>query len=225
MMAKHYLVKSTSGAGLGASLPGKIDHHKPGIKRHYTEAFAMRAEVKRALLDLATRSPAAKPTDTVQVLSRWLQSNNRDNLALTIKNYGGVGLSGHIHDDLAEKTHVFQIKGPMGKGLDFKTGKHVAYAAGTGVLVFMDLVAHLILKKVNPSLLDETQLPDDFKLELYTSFASRESAIGLDLIEALHNLCAEDSEPMFKHIPRFSSDKTWQTNVRWDEAYFVEQFT
>ena len=37
----------------------------------------------------------------------------------------------------------------MGKGLNpSKNGKHIAYAAGTGVLVFMDLVAHLILRQV-----------------------------------------------------------------------------
>ena len=37
----------------------------------------------------------------------------------------------------------------MGKGLNpASTGKHVAYAAGTGVLVYVDLVAHLILREV-----------------------------------------------------------------------------
>ena len=37
----------------------------------------------------------------------------------------------------------------MGKGLGIKpTGKHIALAAGTGILVFIDLVAHLILRLV-----------------------------------------------------------------------------
>jgi len=34
----------------------------------------------------------------------------------------------------------------MGRGLQLKpTGLHVAFCAGTGVLVFLDLVAHLLL--------------------------------------------------------------------------------
>lgn len=38
----------------------------------------------------------------------------------------------------------------MGKGLGIHSkGIHVAFAAGTGVLVFIDLVAHLIRKNLN----------------------------------------------------------------------------
>ena len=37
----------------------------------------------------------------------------------------------------------------MGFGLNISsTGKHVAFAAGTGILVFIDLVAHLILRLI-----------------------------------------------------------------------------
>lgn len=37
---------------------------------------------------------------------------------------------------------IYNIKGPMGKGILLKTeGLHVAFAAGTGVLTFMDTVA------------------------------------------------------------------------------------
>jgi len=42
---------------------------------------------------------------------------------------------------------MFFIKGPMGRGLEIKeTGLHVAFCAGTGVLVFLDLVAHLLMR-------------------------------------------------------------------------------
>lgn len=35
----------------------------------------------------------------------------------------------------------------MGKGLQIeRTGVHIAFSAGTGALVFLDLVAHLIRK-------------------------------------------------------------------------------
>lgn len=35
----------------------------------------------------------------------------------------------------------------MGTGLDMhKKGRHIAFSGGTGVLVFLDMVAHLILR-------------------------------------------------------------------------------
>ena len=37
----------------------------------------------------------------------------------------------------------------MGKGLNPTTGgEHIAYAAGTGILTFVDLIGHLIIKLV-----------------------------------------------------------------------------
>jgi hypothetical protein len=44
----------------------------------------------------------------------------------------------------------------MGKGLEVKPeGTHIAFSAGTGCLVFVDLVAHLIRK--NLGLLDNNE--------------------------------------------------------------------
>lgn len=52
----------------------------------------------------------------------------------------------------------------MGKGLCVKqTGVHVAFAAGTGVLVFVDLVMQLALSNMNLAHLvctDDTQILD-----------------------------------------------------------------
>ena len=60
----------------------------------------------------------------------------------TIKNYTR-GVSGKVH--FANEDRRFEIKGPIGKGLMVKpTGVHIAFAAGTGVLCFVDLVAALI---------------------------------------------------------------------------------
>ena len=45
-----------------------------------------------------------------------------------------------------------RVRGPMGKGLQIQNeGVHVAFTAGTGILTFLDLVAHLI--KVNIEML------------------------------------------------------------------------
>ena len=39
------------------------------------------------------------------------------------------------------------MKGPVGMGLQMEpSGTHIAFCGGTGVLVFLDLVAHLLLK-------------------------------------------------------------------------------
>lgn len=69
-----------------------------------------------------------------------------------MKNYKTeTGISNFVHQTcsgniLAEGV-TFKIKGPMGKGLDIPTsGKCVALSGGTGILVFIDLIAHLILR-------------------------------------------------------------------------------
>lgn len=62
----------------------------------------------------------------------------------------------------------------MGKGLGLSTkskGTYVAFAAGTGILVYIDLVVRLILSK-KQTVAAEHRLSDDFKLVLYVSFAS-----------------------------------------------------
>ena len=46
---------------------------------------------------------------------------------------------------------IFFVKGPMGKGLQIEErGVHIAFCAGTGVLVYLDLVGHLILRNSLP---------------------------------------------------------------------------
>ena len=105
----------------------------------------------------------------------------------------------------------------MGTGLDVEsTGLHVVFAAGTGILVFIDLIAHLILRilasnggpnvfhnESNSNLIDIT----NFKLILHTSFTSKEEAIGLELIEALQSLCsAHGLTTLFEHQCRLTND-------------------
>ena len=75
----------------------------------------------------------------------------------------------------------FYIKGPMGKGLEMQSeGTHLAFCAGTGALVFIDLVSHLIVlnsfKATSKGLPKEMQdfYKDGFKLHLYCSFANRD---------------------------------------------------
>jgi len=94
----------------------------------------------------------------------------------------------------------------MGCGLEIQPqGTHVAFAAGTGVLVFIDLVAHLILKLVdsnfsgalNESGEDEAEQLDleNFRFKLFASFSDEEEAIALDLINALKKLTEKLDKP------------------------------
>ena len=65
-------------------------------------------------------------------------------VVFTVKNYKSTnGLSSRLHK--LNQNDLYQVKGLMGKGLCIKPhGAHVAFVAGTGVLVFVDLIAFMI---------------------------------------------------------------------------------
>ena len=63
-----------------------------------------------------------------------------------------IVMGDHVYDSYTGVTSgfEFQIKGPMGKGLEMENkGVHVAFTAGTGVLPFLDLVAYMIRYIIN----------------------------------------------------------------------------
>lgn len=79
-------------------------------------------------------------------LKKLIDHNSKISHCFTIKEYAlNNGLSSHIHKNVGHG--VVQIRGPLGTGLGINpTGRHVAFAAGTGILAFIDLVGHLILR-------------------------------------------------------------------------------
>ena len=117
---------------------------------------------------------------------------------MTVKGYKrNEGLSKFLHEDLQEKKNLYQITGPMGRGLNpEKPGRHIAFCAGTGVLVFVDMIGHIILREVArqggpdvlaqlrelPEFKDVKPLPDNFKFEIHTAFMDKDEAIALPLI-------------------------------------------
>ena len=230
-IAKHYTVCSTSHPRvLGASTPGTYDQNRHGVRRHYTEAFTMRKQVYEGILNLCENSPTIQSDETAnqgEDLKELISQANSGDLCLTIKNYNlSMGLATYIHEDKAGHK-VFSIQGPMGKGLCIKTeGEHIAFAAGTGVLVFIDIVAHLILRMLSEyegyeaGEFSEPKLDlDKFKFVLYTSFASEKEAIGLSMIEALNKLCEKHGkQDLFTHHSRMSG--TPSGKVRWDPKFF-----
>ena len=63
--------------------------------------------------------------------------------------------------DSEMQNDTYKIKGPMGRGLGLSKdskGTFVAFSAGTGILVFIDLVAKLALRELN-SIPPEQSLP------------------------------------------------------------------
>uniref|UniRef100_A0A7S3MHZ9 Uncharacterized protein n=1 Tax=Favella ehrenbergii TaxID=182087 RepID=A0A7S3MHZ9_9SPIT len=154
-----------------------------------------------------------------------------------IANHGALVLKDIDENDLVRRnsifTHeesffdVFNIKGPMGKGLCIEeSGVHVAFCAGTGVLVFLDLVSHLLLRAyykhyVEPSKVPKhmTQLKDDFTFLFYVSMLSMDSEIGLNICEALEKVNRKLGETNFKLKVRIS--KRWDgfRGEVWDEKF------
>jgi hypothetical protein len=73
---------------------------------------------------------------------------------------------------------AWYVKGPMGMGLSVNAdGHNVAFCGGTGILVFLDLVAMLAMH--NCGAVTPGSLGSNFKLTLYYTAPSREQAIGI----------------------------------------------
>lgn len=110
----------------------------------------------------------------------------------------------------------------MGKnlGLD-STGTHIAFVGGTGILVFIDLVAYLIrlnldlLKAGDDNILDGNK----FRFVLYASFTNPDEVLGKELIEGLQTICKKKGVDNFELIYRFSNQKP----LRWDSAFIDRQ--
>ena len=105
------------------------------------------------------------------------------------KNYNvDYGLSQRLH---STPNDLCQIKAVMGKGLGLKPeGTHIAFVAGTGILVFIDFLA--LMLRANLGLLKE-EIPifrngSTFKFILYVSFETRKDSLALELLEGLYEV-------------------------------------
>ena len=97
---------------------------------------------------------------------KFLSEKPIKRVALTIKDMKiKDGLSNRICNetmevDGTEEVYPYVLKGPMGTGLDLlPTGVHIAFAAGTGILPFLDLVAYMI--RLNLGQIKEYQKTDE----------------------------------------------------------------
>ena len=133
---------------------------------------------------------------------------------LTIKQK--QGFSKFIVDDCHSRSYIYQVSQQRdSEELDIKRqGKYLIFAGGTGILPFIDLIAHLLLLKVakdgGPDILKkhgkEHKLIEIEKMQLilYAAFPTSETAIGLELMKTLFDLCKKDKHPAFKVFFRFT---------------------
>ena len=139
-----------------------------------------------------------------------------------------------VFSDEEQLFDIFNIKGPMGKGLCIeRSGVHVAFCAGTGVLVFLDLVSHLLLrayykhyckdKSQVPEEMD--QLDDDFKFIFFVSMMSMDSEIGLNMCEALEKVNRRLGETNFKLTVRISKRWDGMRGQVWNEEFVDKELS
>lgn len=160
-IGKHYLFRSLNNRN---------------VRRHYTVSSCMKKETYQEYMNAIRSFREKKPQ--IQFDERVLVENSSTNeIIFTAKNYNMIGgLSQLMHS--AADDERYEVKALLGKGLNLKKdGVHLAFVGGTGVLVFVDLIALLIrqnlglLKSREPISIFETN--STFKFVLYASFASR----------------------------------------------------
>ena len=86
-----------------------------------------------------------------------------------------------------------------------KSGLHVAFVGGTGILAVLDLVTRLILTNLG-QLSEDQCLADDFQLHLFATFRNEGAYIGVDLCNKLLEVNRKLGKTNFKFVLRTASD-------------------
>ena len=234
MIGKHFLVYSIQ---------------NPSVKRHYTICSTMNPKIEAELLSMADSLIAG---DQMIVVENLRKTQDQNKLNLTLKTYNTRrGLATRIHktqideandsdeedkgkireytDEEFSAENAYYIKGPMGKGLQIQhNGIHVAFCAGTGALVFLDLVSHILIKNCYEKY--DTKLPTemasmyqhDFQFHLYFSAQDEENAIGLNVIKKLQEVNEKFGFNNFKAVVRLSVTNGPKLE-RWTPEYIKKE--
>ena len=98
------------------------------------------------------------------------------------------------------------------------TGIHIAFAAGTGVLCFVDLVGHLIQARLG--WISEQMVDLDlFKFIFYVSFDNESESIALELLEAFSHYCERHGYLNFDLHVRLKDE--FRNEALWDREFIV----
>ena len=110
----------------------------------------------------------------------------------------------------------------MGKGLGLcpeSKGDFVAFAGGTGVFVFVDLVTRILLENLNVITDKDQQVKKDLVFHLYASFQSRKDSIALDLLEGAEKVLKKLGLSNYQLHLRLSDQKM----PRWNEQFIKKE--
>jgi hypothetical protein len=181
MIGRHFLVYSKA---------------TPQVKRQYTICNSIVPNTYNALITLADISLSGSQ---VGIANELFSSNDGDTIFLTCKDYKTItGVASQLHlcgPGEAIRNHWF-VKGPMGMGLSIdRDGHNIAFCGGTGMLVFLDLVAQICLHICGKT---SDVFGPNFKFSLYYATQSDEQAIGLELCQRVSDLSHKLGIPIFK---------------------------
>jgi NAD(P)H-flavin reductase len=165
---------------------------------------------KGALINTADESSQSTNQSGLGLVDLLNEQSPQDSMMFFIKNYD-KGLSSLIHNANGLKQQQFEVKGPLGESLGVhKSGLHLAFTAGTGVLPFLDLIAHMVYTSLGINERIGVQAGDhverDFKLKLYVSFRSRQDAIALEFLEAVDSYFKKINNPCFELRVRLTNE-------------------
>lgn len=111
----------------------------------------------------------------------------------------------------------------MGKGLGLQKdskGMHLVFAAGTGMLCFVDIVGKMILGQLGIIPMID-RLHPDFKLKIYASYRSEEEAIALDLLKALDKIQKKAGLKDYSLFMKLSVEKI--NPGRWNNQFIQKE--
>jgi len=168
---------------------------------------------RKELLDCYNRVVVEK----VQAINKINYNEFSNTMPLFIKKYDQNGrFSKFVHETQSGQSG-FSVAGPYGVGLELRKGsqgKHIIFAAGTGIFPFLDLLDYMLRKVIDAALTetvgkeaaDAVNIHNEdyagtfhptFSITFNAACASPEEFVGLDIIRNLSEICKRHNKPWF----------------------------
>ena len=167
------------------------------VRRYYSLVLCLTPKARTRWI--ASAQSMGQDLPSVPQQTKQGDTGETECVELVVKRYDQGVFSSFIH--AMKVGEEVEARGPLGPGLRLtktSTGKHLALAAGTGVLPFLDLVHFLWWKEANsPDYISDPSTLAHFSLHLVLFLRTRSEAIGLDLLEATHAQCVASQSKRF----------------------------
>ena len=167
------------------------------VRRYYSMVLCLGPKAKTRWI--ASAQGLGQDLPSIPQQTKHGEAGETECVDLVVKRYDQGVFSSFLHGmQVGDKV---EARGPLGPGLRLtksSTGHHLALAAGTGVLPFLDLVQFLWWKEANsPDYISDPSTLAHFSLHLVLFLRTRSEAIGLDLLEATHAQCIASQSRRF----------------------------